>query len=159
MDRNGRVVFFLGGQINCSTTIHNRSDIVRVLSISDEAEADDPTLISPPIQPAKNSRGFFKSFRSQSNTKVASRDHEAGMEQDLINRIEKMNLKNQMKMFYSAYSKVLAHLPASPFPTLTHLLLPVPGSNLRRSDRSILFCRCCRHALRRPQSRRRFRRQ
>lgn len=107
MDRHGRVVFFIGGQINCSTTIHNRSDIVRVLSISDEGDAEDMPLASPPTQPAKNSRSFFRSFRSQSNVKASTtRDHEAGMEQDLINRIEKMNLKNQMKVFYSAYSKV-----------------------------------------------------
>ncbi|KAI4129156.1 MAG: hypothetical protein LQ347_003896 [Umbilicaria vellea] len=108
MDRHGRVVYFLGGQINCSTTIHNRSDIVRVLSISDEDAAEDVPLASPPIQPAKNPRGFFRAFRSQGHGKVATtRDHEAGMEQDLINRIEKMNLKNQMKVFYSAYSKYL----------------------------------------------------
>lgn len=143
MDRLGRVVYFLGGQINCSTTIHNRSDIVRVLSVSDEAEADDPTLVSPPIQPPKSSRSFFRSFRSHNNNKVATREHEAGMEQELIKRIEKMNLKNQMKMFYSAYSKVSSHVPTFRLSKLTASLLPVPRLNLRLLHRPILFCRRC----------------
>ncbi|ETS86397.1 hypothetical protein PFICI_00225 [Pestalotiopsis fici W106-1] len=32
-DDNGNVVFFLGGQINCSTTIHTNVDVMRVLSV------------------------------------------------------------------------------------------------------------------------------
>lgn len=111
-------MYFLGGQINCSTTIHNRSDIVRVLSTSEEEEAENVNLASPPLEPVKSPRGFFRSFRAQSNVKVTTaRDHEAGMEQDLITRIEKMNLKNQMKVFYSAYSKVPSYRPIS---TLQH---------------------------------------
>lgn len=34
-------------------------------------------------------------------------EREAGMEPELINKIAKLNFKNQMKMFYTAYSKVL----------------------------------------------------
>lgn len=32
LDEYGNVAFFLGGQINCSTTIHSCTDILRILS-------------------------------------------------------------------------------------------------------------------------------
>jgi hypothetical protein len=32
LDEDGSVVFFLGGQINCSTTIHSCTDILKILS-------------------------------------------------------------------------------------------------------------------------------
>lgn len=101
------MAFYLGGQINCSTTIHNCSDILRVLSLSDEVEEDKGDTAPPPSsrEGSAGPRGFFKSFRTRSSTKVAE-PREAGMEQGLLNRIENMNLKTQMKMFYTAYSKV-----------------------------------------------------
>ena len=115
----GKVVFFLGGQINCSTTIHSRSDILRVLSWSDKNEVESVAAdlgVAPP-HPVTNSgrKGFFKAFRSRSATKVPTVNNndirEVGMEQDLINKIQKVNFKNQMKMFYTAYSKVLLSHP------------------------------------------------
>ena len=36
----------------------------------------------------------------------ASEDREAGMEAELMQKIEKVDFKQQMKMFYTAYSKV-----------------------------------------------------
>ena len=114
MDEDGKVVFFIGGQINCSTTIHNRADVVRVLSISDEPEAEDPTLASSSTQDRKHGRGFFKAFRTRNSSTKSPTRQETGMEQGLINRIEKMNLKNQMRMFYSAYSKVRSPAISSP---------------------------------------------
>jgi hypothetical protein len=99
----GNVVFFLGGQINCSTTIHNCSDVLRILSTSDDVEEEKEV---PLARTNTTSRlGFFKSFRS-SNRNTIMPSHEAGMEQGLLNRIEKMNLKGQMSSFYTAYSKV-----------------------------------------------------
>jgi len=111
------VAFYLGGQINCSTTIHNCSDILRVLSISDEPEEDKAPLSSPPLTRDNSTgpRGFFKSFRTRSSTRVTADVREAGMEQGLLNRIENMNLKTQMKMFYTAYSKV--NCAALPLPS------------------------------------------
>ena len=112
----GKVVFFLGGQINCSTTIHSRSDILRVLSMSDKAEEDNVnTEQSMPVTPSSARKGgFFKSFkmgRTNRQTPTIPEDREAGMENQLINKIQKLNFKNQMKMFYTAYSKV--DLPVS----------------------------------------------
>jgi hypothetical protein len=107
----GNVVFFLGGQINCSTTIHNCSDVLRILSTSDDVEEEKEE--APLARTNTTSRlGFFKSFRSSNrNTIMPSR--EAGMEQGLLNRIEKMNLKGQMSSFYTAYSKVLSEISLS----------------------------------------------
>jgi len=42
-------------------------------------------------------------MRSSSNK---GDDREAGMEAQLIQKIEKVDFKQQMKMFYTAYSKV-----------------------------------------------------
>lgn len=95
-------MFFLGGQINCSTTIHNCSDVLRILSQSEDVE-DEKEELPPARAPTK--LGFFKSFRNLNRTTVAN-GREAGMEQGLLNRIEKMNLKGQMNSFYTAYSKV-----------------------------------------------------
>lgn len=106
----GKVAFFLGGQINCSTTIHSRTDILRVLSISDDPDADNAfDLTAQPTQNGtSNKRSFFRSFRmlSTTNANRPASDRDAGMEQELISKIEKLNFKNQMKMFYTAYSKV-----------------------------------------------------
>ncbi|MCJ1282170.1 hypothetical protein MMC26_001493 [Xylographa opegraphella] len=109
----GKVVFYLGGQINCSTTIHSRSDILRVLSMSDKAEEDNVTVEqSMPTAASSSGRkgGFFRSFKMGRNTRqtpTIPEDREAGMENQLINKIQKLNFKNQMKMFYTAYSKYL----------------------------------------------------
>ncbi|EON69103.1 hypothetical protein W97_08289 [Coniosporium apollinis CBS 100218] len=102
---DGNVAFFLGGQINCSTTIHNYSDVLRILSHSDDvAEETDEVPAMAPTSTVKKS--FFKAFRSHSSTKAATLG-EAGMEQRVVNQIGKVNLKQQMQMFYTAYSKYL----------------------------------------------------
>lgn len=102
------MAFFLGGQINCSTTIHSFADVLRVLSQSDDVleDREEVQTVRPPSVHKKP--GFFRSFRSSSNPKTL-RDfgnRDAGMEQGLIQRIEGMNLKTQMSAFYTAYSKV-----------------------------------------------------
>ena len=107
----GKVVFYLGGQINCSTTIHSRTDILKVLSMSDEVEeAPEVDLAAQSAQSGASTRlNLFKAFRMRSNPNgnKPSDDREAGMEQELINKIEGFNFKNQMKMFHTAYSKYL----------------------------------------------------
>ncbi|KAL8388863.1 hypothetical protein RB595_008985 [Gaeumannomyces hyphopodioides] len=37
-DEAGKLAFFIGGQINCSTTIHSSADVMRVLSMSGEGD-------------------------------------------------------------------------------------------------------------------------
>ncbi|KAK0129223.1 hypothetical protein ONS95_001158 [Cadophora gregata] len=124
LNEKGEVCFFLGGQINCSTTIHSCNDILRVLSINDD-ELDKLDEIGPgkPKTPSVrsrdgNSRGskprsnFFKSWRKYNAsglpaaTKVKVRD-EAGMESKLINCVGRLTFRTQVEAFYTAYSKYL----------------------------------------------------
>ena len=109
-DRNGKTAFFLGGQINCSTTVHSHSDIMRVLSTHDEEELDDDTPAAGPTAgvPLPRSRyaGFLQVFKNQKSSDSVSIHKGAGMEQNLVNRIERMKFKDQVDQFYTAYSKV-----------------------------------------------------
>ena len=81
--------------------------------MSDKTEEDnvngDLPVPSTPTSSAGRKGGFFKSFkmgRNNRQTPTIPEDREAGMENQLINKIQKLNFKNQMKMFYTAYSKV-----------------------------------------------------
>ena len=99
------MVFFLGAQINCSTTIHNRTDILRVLSMSEDVDDDKQAAVTSPRGSSSGPFQFLKHFKThKSDKRVEVR--EAGMEQGLLGRIEKMTLDRQMRMFYTAYSRV-----------------------------------------------------
>jgi len=103
-DAHGKVVFFLGGQINCSTTIHSQSDILRILAIPDDVdEKEDSKAVAPETTAQK--KGLFSSFRN-SNRPTSAVPRATGMENGLLGKIEKLDLKSQMDAFYTAYSKV-----------------------------------------------------
>lgn len=114
VDGNGDVRFFLGGQINCSTTIHSRTDVLRILSLNDE---DTESVIegsrkAPSVRSTESNSyssygksSFFKSFKKYNANTIKVRD-EAGMEGELIDRIGKLQFKTQVEEFYTAYSKV-----------------------------------------------------
>jgi PAS domain S-box-containing protein len=129
LDERGEVSFFLGGQINCSTTIHSCNDILRVLSVNDDELDQLDEMASIRNKPAsirsrtsgregttKTHSSFFKSWRKYNaahappTSRINVRD-EAGMEGELLNRVGKMNFKTQVEAFYTAYSKV--HLTIS----------------------------------------------
>lgn len=110
LDKSGKTAFFLGGQINCSTTVHSSSDIMRVLSTHDGTDQTDEPPLMPTPGPAKrpyaNLSNRLRSFRGQKPESDSSVSRDAGMEQGLVNHIEKMKLKDQVDTFYTAYSKV-----------------------------------------------------
>jgi len=127
LDERGEVTFFLGGQINCSTTIHSCNDILRVLSVNDDELDQQDEMASMRSKPAsirsrssgregtkKTQSSFLKSWRKYNaappTSKISVRD-EAGMEGELLHRVGKMNLKTQVEAFYSAYSKVRLQRP------------------------------------------------
>ena len=92
--------------------------------MSDEVEEDSNEYAVTKENDPPRRKGFFSAFRSHSNHNVPkstnTTDHEpTGMEQDLINKIEKYSFKNQMKLFYTAYSKVFSLL-------ILHLSLKIP---------------------------------
>jgi len=123
LNERGEVVYFLGGQINCSTTIHSCTDILKVLSVKDDEfdKVEENATNRPPSVRSKESyntkpkSSFFKNFRKYNATpdalkrKISVRD-EAGMEPELLHRLGKLNFRTQVEAFYTAYSKV-RHFP------------------------------------------------
>ena len=107
LNEQQKVVFFIGGQINCSTTIHNHVDIMRILSQTDDVEGDKNKLAKPARGTLGGSKlNLLRAFRSQHDTSFKAVNRDAGMEKGLLNRIERMDMTTQMNMFYTAYSKV-----------------------------------------------------
>ncbi|KAG9235145.1 hypothetical protein BJ875DRAFT_483491 [Amylocarpus encephaloides] len=120
-NQQGDVAFFLGGQINCSTTIHSYTDILKILSVNDdELDNIDQNNLNPGRAASLKSQGkganakssFFKSWKKYNSTHaINQRRHvardEAGMEGELVNRLGKLNLRTQIEAFYTAYSKYI----------------------------------------------------
>ncbi|KAL8681107.1 MAG: hypothetical protein Q9186_002759 [Xanthomendoza sp. 1 TL-2023] len=110
-DGNGKLAFYIGGQVNCSTTIRSNTDVLRILSMSDEPEEDQEAAVSMKSQrPSK--RRFFGLGPKESTSKLPTSSKKvevkgSGMEPGLLKQIEKMNFRKQMEAFYTAYSKYL----------------------------------------------------
>ncbi|KAL0941675.1 blue light receptor [Colletotrichum truncatum] len=110
-NESGKLAFFLGGQINCSTTIHSNVDVMRVLSMS--SQDDTPTK---PRAPSLHRSGSLPSARKAFLKVLGVRtdsygqngvSNDPGMENKLLHRMEGQTLNAQMKEFYTAYSKYL----------------------------------------------------
>lgn len=110
-DDRGSLVFYLGGQIDCSTAVHSASDVLRILAQSEDTQEELPSRghAAPPVQPlAKTSRrSLFSAFRTPSKSQVSLRP--AGMEHTLME--EDQPLDSQVRKFYTAYSNVRPNLP------------------------------------------------
>lgn len=108
-DENGKLLFFLGGQINCSTTIHSASDVLRILAQSDEPEEDDQATAKMPsphaVKPSR-SRTFMKSLPFRIGSRNSVQPRAPGMEDSLLTQMGDKPLKDQMSSFYTAYSNV-----------------------------------------------------
>ena len=107
-DAEGKLKFFIGGQINCSTTIRSNTDVLKILSMSDDMEDDKESAKS--IRDTKPKRSFLGFTRKESTPQLPSSTKRVevraeGMEQGLLKQIEKMNFRTQMEIFYTAYSK------------------------------------------------------
>jgi phototropin len=117
-DARGNVIFFMGGQINCSTTVHSQSDVLKVLATNEEETVEEKTpaavLLEKEKEKSRASR-FFSSFRSQSQNGLKPMPV-AGMEGSLLGKMDGMGIRRQAEEFYSAYSKVRL-LPLLPLGT------------------------------------------
>ncbi|KXH35331.1 Aureochrome1 [Colletotrichum simmondsii] len=111
----GKLAFFIGGQINCSTTIHSNADVMRVLSTStnDDVQTQDTKVPPAPLHRAGSQPSARKAFLKALGMKVSD-DHvpngiaaDPGMESKLLHKLEGRDLSAQMKEFYTAYSKYL----------------------------------------------------
>lgn len=63
-DAEGNLKFFIGGQINCSTTIRSNTDVLKILSMSDDPE-DDKEAAQSVRSLKSNKRSFFKFSRKE----------------------------------------------------------------------------------------------
>ncbi|TLD08348.1 uncharacterized protein PgNI_07300 [Pyricularia grisea] len=129
-DEQGQLAFFIGGQVNCSTTIHSSADVMRVLSMSsDPSETDSKespaklgeatakqaqaTAQSPPPRKSSARKVLLKAFgvrtqdENDSSVQAVPAMADAGMGKKLLSKMEGQDIGTQMREFYSAYSKYI----------------------------------------------------
>ncbi|ORY57508.1 uncharacterized protein BCR38DRAFT_354455 [Pseudomassariella vexata] len=110
-NEQGKVAFFIGGQVNCSTTIHSNVDVMKVLSTSNtvDLEEDVPskpaTKQSRPLPSAR--KALLRAFGVRINDPRTMVLSDVGMEDKVLNRMEGQDFKTQLKEFYTAYSKYI----------------------------------------------------
>lgn len=125
-DESGNIVFFLGGQVDCSTTIHGNPDVLRVLAF-DNRQLRQPYYDDLAVKDTSGSNGPSSSeqprrqrhmFRLSSGYSTEVK-HGAGMEDDLVGKLGHMSLATQKKAFRTAYSKVTLPFHTCDFALLT----------------------------------------
>lgn len=111
-DEAGNIAFYLGGQVDCSTTIHGNPDVMRVLEFDARKPLqpchDDPVVKNGLGPTGSSSREQFRLshiFKSSSRIPVIAKSG-PGMEDGLMDSIGRMTLETQMEAFQTAYSKV-----------------------------------------------------
>lgn len=107
LDANGNLVFFLGGQVNCSTTIHSSSDVLRVLGQVSEEDHETPSGVAGRPMPS-TPQTFRHTLRTAFRTKNPRKLQKGtpGIESTLLDRISQKDLPAQMQSLYTAYSNV-----------------------------------------------------
>lgn len=118
-DEAGNIVYFLGGQIDCSTTVHGNRDVLKILgfdggksilqSFDDLAVKNGHSLhgLNPKdLNPKEQYRRRHSLWKPKSKSFTIK--HGAGMEGDLIDRLGQMSMESQMEAFQTAYSKVMS---------------------------------------------------
>lgn len=108
-DEHGNLLFFLGGQVNCSTTIHSASDVLRILAQSNEPNEDEVQPAGTPMPHAvkpSRSRTILNSLPFRMGHRNSVQPRAPGMEDSLLNQIGTKSLKDQINSFYTAYSNV-----------------------------------------------------
>ncbi|TKA22964.1 hypothetical protein B0A50_07707 [Salinomyces thailandicus] len=108
LDANGNLVFFLGGQVNCSTTIHSSSDVLRVLGQVSEEDHETPSGVAGRPMPS-TPQTFRHTLRTAFRTKNPRKLQKGtpGIESTLLDRISQKDLPAQMQSLYTAYSNFI----------------------------------------------------
>lgn len=111
IDEHGEVRFFLGGQIDCSSTMHNSPDVLRILATSNEPTEERPppiTMSKGPVEEKPRSRSMVKSLgfsNSRGGTNIQQRS--PGMEKSVLQQLaDEKTLTEQKRTFYAAYANV-----------------------------------------------------
>ncbi|KAI5360123.1 Putative PAS domain, RGS domain, PAS domain superfamily protein [Septoria linicola] len=110
-DANGEVAFFLGGQVNCSSSVQGKPDIMKILATSpdhklhesNKTSTNQKTHTSPATELARRVESV-KSLRYRHKAQVAA---EPGIERGLIEANQGTPLPDRLERFYNAYSKYL----------------------------------------------------
>jgi PAS domain S-box-containing protein len=121
-DEAGDIVFYLGGQIDCSTTIHGKPDVMKILELDDrkvmQVQRSDLALdgasVPVPMSPREQLKRHRLLFKSTSYLPTEVR-RGPGMENDLIGWLGGMDLETQIQTFHTAYSKVTPFISAHMF--------------------------------------------
>ncbi|KAK7908843.1 hypothetical protein PG985_016146 [Apiospora marii] len=111
-DETGTLAFFIGGQVNCSTTIHSNTDVMKVLAGGTTPAAKETELVPPTrrqVQRQSSMPSARKALLKAFGVRVdeARTLGESGMEDQVLGRMEGQDLRDQMKEFRTAYSKYL----------------------------------------------------
>ena len=113
-DGHGTLVFFLAGQINCSTTVHSGADVLQILAQSKDVEETATSGVASSQRQQQygkpSRRSILSAFRSNSRANI--QQGAPGMENNLLNKIEEKPLEDQMSSFYTAYSHVSHTYPS-----------------------------------------------
>lgn len=140
LDANGEVAFFLGGQVNCSSSIQGKPDIMKILATSPDHKIHDYSSTSnnqkihtsPAAELARRVESV-KSLRYRHKAQIAA---EPGVERGLFQANQDIPLPDRLERFYNAYSKVQLHhekgfLIAADEEAVPHHLLPKPNHPLQ----------------------------
>ncbi|KAK8019068.1 hypothetical protein PG990_004206 [Apiospora arundinis] len=108
-DETGTLAFFIGGQVNCSTTIHSNTDVMKVLSGAAVKETEAVPKRAPQIHRQSSMPSARKALLKAFGVRVdeARTLADLGMEDEVLGRMEGQELGAQMKEFRTAYSKYL----------------------------------------------------
>lgn len=109
MDSRGQVAFYIGGQVNCSSSIQDKAGIMKILAISpdhqSEQEREQMSQLAKNETPASELARrveHLKSLRYREKAEIAP---EPGLERSLIARNQDIELSDRIENFYNAYSK------------------------------------------------------
>lgn len=110
-DEYGKIIFFLGGQIDCSSTVHSNPDVLKVLRFNDQRTSrqfHDQAMakergsgVLSHKDPLRWSRHLFRLGGQGPQVQQG-----VGLESEIVERIGKMSLEAQMSTFHTAYANV-----------------------------------------------------
>ncbi|KAH9837492.1 Regulator of G protein signaling domain [Teratosphaeria destructans] len=112
-DENGALVFFLGGQVDCSVAVHSLSDVLRILAqpidSSDRPRTGSHTAHqAQPAPKSKSCRTVRDYLRKSSKSSI--RTEPPGAESSLLARLDNTPLEKHLATAYLTYSKfVILH--------------------------------------------------
>jgi hypothetical protein len=118
-DETGKIAFFFGAQVDCSSAIHTWADLLQILSPSSSDKemsfTSSKELASSNIGVDKTTQAAWtwSRFRAGANFIVSRRNKKinfdlkaVGEQDNLVNEIQWKKLDAQIETFYTTYSKV-----------------------------------------------------